>query len=116
MKITDAVTALGALAQDTRISIFRALVRAHSPRKGQGGLPAGEIAEQLGVAPATLSFHLKALAHAGLVESKREGRSIIYRANIGAMRDLAAFLLEDCCRGTRAAVGNRRRAEACVQP
>lgn len=100
MKMKTAVAALGALAQDTRLSIFRALVRAHSPKAGEGGLAAGEIGEALGVAPATLSFHLKELSHAGLVASRREGRSIIYKADIAKMTSLMAFLLKDCCQGT----------------
>jgi len=99
MKTEQVVAALGALAQDTRLAIFRALVRAHSPRDGKGGLAAGDIGEALGVAPATLSFHLKELAHAGLVSARREGRSIVYKADLDAMRGLTAFLLKDCCRG-----------------
>ncbi|MBI3675348.1 MAG: helix-turn-helix transcriptional regulator [Proteobacteria bacterium] len=100
MKMKPAVAALGALAQDTRLSIFRALVRAHSSNEGEGGLAAGEIGETLSVAPATLSFHLKELAHAGLVNSRREGRSIVYKADVAAMKALMDYLLKDCCRGT----------------
>ncbi|WP_245545247.1 ArsR/SmtB family transcription factor [Parvibaculum lavamentivorans] len=94
-----AIAALSALAQETRLSIFRALVRAQSPVAGEGGLAAGEIAEALGVAPATLSFHLKELSHAGLVASRREGRSILYTVNLDAMLGLTGFLLDDCCQG-----------------
>lgn len=99
MEMETALSALAALAQETRLSIFRALVRAHAPRAGEGGLAAGEIAEALSVPPATLSFHLKELAHAGLVVSRREGRSIVYAANLEAMLGLAGFLLDDCCQG-----------------
>ena len=114
MKVKDAVSALGALAQDTRMSIFRALIRAHSPKEGEGGLAAADIADELGVAPATLSFHLKELAHAGLVQSRREGRSIIYKADVRAMRSVTEFLLEDCCQGTCGVVATPRRQKVCV--
>lgn len=114
MKIESAITALAALAQDTRLSIFRALVRAHSPKSGEGGLAAGDIAEALGVAPATLSFHLKEMSHAGLVFSRRDGRSIIYKADLGVMRSLTDFLLEDCCQGACGTVSARQRKKECV--
>lgn len=99
MEMETAIRSLSALAQETRLGIFRALVRAHAPTPDRGGLAAGEIAAALAVTPATLSFHLKELAHAGLVRSRREGRSIVYNADLGAMERLVAFLLEDCCRG-----------------
>lgn len=105
MESGTAIAALSALAQETRLAIFRALVRAHSPKEGEGGLAAGDIAEALGVPPATLSFHLKELAHAGLVSSRRDGRSIVYKADLGAMRGLTEFLLEDCCQGACGVVG-----------
>lgn len=89
-----AIEALAALAQDARLAIFRLLVR-HEPQ----GLAAGTIAERLGVPAATLSFHLSQLSRAGLVVSRRESRFIIYRANLKTMRDLIAFLLDDCCQG-----------------
>jgi len=94
MEVKTAVAALTALAQDSRLRVFRLLVAA-----GEGGLAAGEIAEALGVAPATLTFHLKELTHAGLVESCREGRSIRYSLREEGVRDLFAYLLEDCCGG-----------------
>jgi DNA-binding transcriptional ArsR family regulator len=92
MKTTDAVTALAALAQDTRLAVYRLLVQ-----QGVSGLAAGEIAGQLDIAPATLSFHLKELAQAGLVSSRQEGRFIFYSANFDAMNALVAFLTENCC-------------------
>ena len=99
MKSNEATTLLAALAQETRLEVFRALVRAHSTKIDDGGLAAGDIAALLKVAPATLSFHLKELAHAGLVTSRKDGRSIIYKANLDAMQNLVAYLLEDCCAG-----------------
>jgi DNA-binding transcriptional ArsR family regulator len=93
-----AIDALAALAQDTRLAAFRLLVQ-----EGPEGLPAGRIAEQLGISPPTLSFHLGELAAAGLVQSRRDGRSIIYAANYAAMNDLIAYLTENCCHGGRAA-------------
>lgn len=92
MKSTAAVTALGALAQDTRLAVYRLLVQ-----QGPTGLAAGEIAGQLAIAPATLSFHLKELAHAGLVSSRQEGRFVFYAANFDAMNALLAYLSENCC-------------------
>jgi ArsR family transcriptional regulator, arsenate/arsenite/antimonite-responsive transcriptional repressor len=94
-----AVEALGALAQESRLAVFRLLVR-----QGPGGMPAGRVAEALGIPPATLSFHLAQLGHAGLVLSRRDGRRIIYSADYDAMQELMAFLTEKCCR-TRAARG-----------
>jgi ArsR family transcriptional regulator len=94
MEIKQAVVALTALAQEARLRVFRLLVPA-----GEAGMPAGEIAERLEIPPATLTFHLKELSHAGLVESRREGRSIIYSLKCGAMGALLTFLAEDCCRG-----------------
>ena len=92
MEITDAVTALDALAQATRLEIFRLLVR-HGPQ----GVPAGRIAEELDLPNATLSFHLAQLRHAGLVGSRRQGRSLIYSAAFGAMDALIVYLTENCC-------------------
>jgi len=95
MKIRHAVGALGALAQETRLSIFRLLVRA-----GPAGLPAGKIATSLGVPPATLSFHLAQLAHAHLARPHQDGRFMIYVADFQAMTDLLEYLTEDCCGGS----------------
>jgi ArsR family transcriptional regulator len=87
-----AIAALAALAQETRLDLFRLLVTA-----GPEGLPAGVIAERLGVAPSSLSFHLQQLAHAGLINQRRLGRQLIYSAEYGAMNALLAYLTENCC-------------------
>jgi ArsR family transcriptional regulator len=93
MDSSKAVEALGALAQETRLQIFRLLVEAGR------GLPAGRIGARLELPPATLSFHLNQLRHAGLIRYRREGRSLIYAAEYGAMNDLLGYLTENCCRG-----------------
>jgi ArsR family transcriptional regulator len=92
MKKLVVIGALGALAQETRLDIFRLLVQ-----KGPEGLPAGEIGARLGQPPPTMSFHLTQLKFAGLVSSRRESRSIIYSANFKAMTDLLTYLTENCC-------------------
>ena len=94
MKSNTVVRALGALAHESRLAIFRALVVA-----GPEGLAAGDIAQQLGVSPSGLSFHLKDLSHAGLVDARQDGRFIFYSANFDAMSGLIAFLTENCCEG-----------------
>ena len=94
MKMTEAVQSLAALAQETRLGIFRALVQA-----GPEGLAAGRIAEAVGTPASTLSFHLKELAAAGLVRSRAEGRFIYYTADYGAMSELVSYLTEKCCQG-----------------
>jgi ArsR family transcriptional regulator len=88
----EAIVALGALAQDTRLDLFRLLVTV-----GPDGLSAGVIADRLGVLPASLTFHLKELQHAGLITQRRLGRQLIYSAEYGAMNDLLAYLTENCC-------------------
>jgi DNA-binding transcriptional ArsR family regulator len=89
-----AVDALGALAHETRLSVFRLLVKA-----GADGMIAGAIAEHQGVPPSTMSHHLATLERAGLVQSERESRLIHYRADYAGMRRLLAFLMQDCCQG-----------------
>ena len=87
-----AIAALGALAQETRLELFRLLVTC-----GPEGLPAGVIAEKLGVMPSSLSFHLQQLVHAGLITQRRLSRLLIYSANYGTMNELMAYLTENCC-------------------
>jgi ArsR family transcriptional regulator, arsenate/arsenite/antimonite-responsive transcriptional repressor len=87
-----AIAALGALAQENRLDVYRLLVQA-----GSGGLAVGRIAERLGLPSATLSFHLGQLKHAGLVSFRREGRSLIYSANFAAMNELLGYLTKNCC-------------------
>lgn len=94
MEIDAAVLSLAALAQETRLAIFRLLVEA-----GPEGLNAGAIAEAVGVPAATLSFHVAQLARAGLVTSRQESRFIFYAANFPAMDDLIAYLTDNCCQG-----------------
>jgi ArsR family transcriptional regulator len=94
METRNALAALAALSQETRLSIFRALVRA-----GPDGLSAGAIAEGVGAPASTLSFHLKELANANLIQSRQESRFIYYSANYPAMSGLVAFLTENCCQG-----------------
>lgn len=94
MEFNDAIERLGALAQKSRLEVFRLLVRA-----GDHGLPAGDIARTLDVPANTMSTHLAILAQAGLITSRREGRWIIYAVQFDGVRDLLAYLMEDCCRG-----------------
>jgi DNA-binding transcriptional ArsR family regulator len=97
MEITDAVMALGALAQDSRLEAYRLLVQA-----GPAGLPAGEVAARLGLPPNTLSFHFDRLRQAALVTVRREGRSMIYAARFDTMNALLGYLTENCCGGEAA--------------
>src|SRR5438552_12815242 len=94
MKTGEAVKALAALAQDTRLAIYRLLVQ-----QGPDGLPAGSIAERLDVPAATLSFHLKELTNAGMIESRQDGRFVYYSANYEQMNGLLGYLTENCCQG-----------------
>ena len=115
MESSDALRRLAALAQEGRLAIFRLLVRT-----GRDGSAAGDIARTLGVPPNTLSAQLNILANAGLVTSRRDGRSIIYAAEYDAMSGLLVYLIEDCCQGRPevcaplAAVASR--AACCEQP
>lgn len=99
MEEAEVIKALGALAQETRLRIFRLLVVA-----GPEGMNPGHMAEVLGIAPTALSFHLKELSHSGLISSERDGRNLIYRASVPQMNDLLAYLTAHCCQG-----------EACLQ-
>lgn len=94
METNSAVTALAALAQASRLAVFRILVEA-----GPAGLAAGRIAEHAGIAPSSLSFHLKELSHAGLVDSRQESRFVIYTARYDTMNGLLDYLTENCCGG-----------------
>ncbi len=94
METTQAVQALGALAQESRLRIFRLLVQA-----GPEGKAAGQIGEKLDLPPATLSFHLAGLTRAGLAQSRQEGRFVIYSADFQAMNALVGYLSENCCSG-----------------
>ena len=93
-----AIAALGALAQETRLDLFRLLVTC-----GPAGLPAGVIAERLGVQPSSLSFHLAQLTHAGLITQRRSSRQLIYTTDFAAMNAVVAYLTENCCGGASCA-------------
>lgn len=94
MNTKEVVAALSAIAQESRLSIFRLLVQA-----GPEGIAATKIAEQLDIAPSSLSFHLKELTHARLITSRNEGRFVIYSADIAVMNGLIGYLTENCCGG-----------------
>jgi DNA-binding transcriptional ArsR family regulator len=94
MENRTAVAALSALAQESRLLVYRALVQA-----GPEGLAAGKISEVTGIVPSSLSFHLKELVHADMIRSRNESRFVIYSANFSAMNELLAFLTENCCGG-----------------
>ncbi len=94
MNESEVVRSLAALAQEVRLRVFRALVVA-----GAEGLTPGVLAEQLAVAPNTLSFHLKELVHAGLISHERQGRNLVYRASFETMNGLLGYLTDNCCQG-----------------
>jgi DNA-binding transcriptional ArsR family regulator len=101
MQSPQAIDALGALAQEHRLALFRLLVQA-----GEQGMAAGALAEALSIPNSSLSFHLAHLNRAGLADQRREGRSLIYSANYGAMNDLVAYLMENCCGGAACATAS----------
>ena len=115
MEITSAVAALAALAHEGRLTVFRMLVKA-----GQDGVAAGDIARRLGVPASSLSANLTVLSHAGLIRSRREGRSIIYSAAYDRMAGLLGYLVEECCEGSPAIcaplVETIARASSCERP
>jgi len=94
MDTKHVLAALAALAQESRLAIFRLLIQA-----GPAGLPAGKIGEELGITSSALSFHLKELAHAGLATARQDGRFVIYTAQFDTMSQLVGFLTENCCAG-----------------
>ena len=100
METKDILAALAAIAQESRLAVFRLLVQV-----GPEGLAASKIAEQLDIAPSSLSFHLKELSHADLVVSRQEGRFVIYSANFDTMNGLVSFLTENCCAGQSCSPG-----------
>ena len=100
METKDVLAALAAIAQESRLAVFRLLVQV-----GPEGLAASKIAEQLDIAPSSLSFHLKELSHADLVVSRQEGRFVIYSANFDTMNGLVSFLTENCCTGQSCSPG-----------
>ena len=104
MNSEKVIRALGALAQEHRLAAFRLLVQA-----GPDGAAAGALAEAVGLAPSSMSFHLAQLGHAGLVSQKRHGRSIIYAADYAAMNGLLAYLTENCCAGAACGPANEER-------
>lgn len=95
MESEDVVIALNALAQASRLAVFRLLVQT-----GKEGLPAGKIAEELDIPASSLSFHLKELHYAGLINPRQDGRFVIYTANYGRMKAVLSFLTENCCNGS----------------
>ena len=109
MEMNDAIRALGALAHEHRLSVFRMLIA-----EGPNGLAAGTIASRLGVAPSSLSFHLSQLAGAGLLTSRRESRQIIYAADIEGTRRMLGYLTEDCCNGNPDICADLTKAPACA--
>lgn len=93
MDIKDALKAFDSLSQETRLEAFRLLVE-----HGTNGISAGKLSEELGIPHNTLSFHLSHMSNAGIIDSRRKGRSIIYSANLSSINDLVLFLIKDCCK------------------
>ena len=106
MKSAKAIDALGALAQEHRLALFRLLVQA-----GGDGMSAGSLAEALSLPNSSLSFHLAHLNRAGLIDQRRDGRSLIYTANYAAMNELIGYLMENCCGGAACAPADSPKAE-----
>lgn len=104
MKPAQVVKALAALAQPTRLAVYRLLAA-----RGPEGMAAGQVAEKLKVSPATLSFHFRTLSHAGLLDSRQEGRFVYYAANFAVMHGMVAYLTENCCGGDAAACKPRTK-------
>jgi len=104
MKPAQVVKALAALAQPTRLAVYRLLVTV-----GPDGMAAGQMAEKLKVSPATLSFHFKTLSHAGLIENRQDGRFVIYSANFEVMNGMVDYLTENCCGGNADACKTSRK-------
>lgn len=111
MEIEQVIDALSALAQRSRLAVFRLLVR-----RGPDGMPAGEIAEALKVPANTMSAHLAILNQAGLVNARRNGRSMIYSVDFDGMKTLMTFLMEDCCQGRPELCGIQAPKAACAPP
>jgi DNA-binding transcriptional ArsR family regulator len=109
MEIKNALAALAALSQETRLEVFRLLVKA-----GPEGMAAGRIAEELNIPAATLSFHLNHLRHAGLLRQERQSRSLIYSVEFGTIQDLLGFLMEDCCQGRVCAADAKAEFSCCT--
>lgn len=109
METKQVLAALAALAQESRLAIFRLLIQA-----GPSGLAAGKVGEELGIASSALSFHLKELSHAGLVTARQEGRFVIYTAQFEAMSELVGFLTENCCAGVPCGID--AAGGACLPP
>lgn len=109
METKQVLAALAALAQESRLAIFRLLIQA-----GPAGLPAGKVGEELGIASSALSFHLKELVHAGLVTARQEGRFVIYTAQFDTMSGLVGFLTENCCAGVPCGIDTA--GSACPPP
>ena len=109
MEVKEALSAFDALSQETRLRVFRLLVE-----YGQTGAPAGALSESLQVPHNTLSFHLSHMSHAGLVLSRREGRSIIYRANLEFFSGLIRYMVEDCCSVEFASIRNDKKRNCSI--
>lgn len=109
MDIQNALIAFDALSQETRLRVFRLLVE-----QGEGGAPAGMLSDKLGIPHNTLSFHLSHMSNAGLLESRREGRSVIYTANFSFFTYLIRYMVEDCCRVEFASIRDDKKKGTAV--